>query len=84
MQNNAFELTGSVTLCPITTDASFAPLFRIAIEPSNRNGLRSPCCIMSDKVTTVPLSKLGVRVGSLEPEDIVRLNSALLLFLNLV
>jgi len=39
---------------------------------------------MADKITTVALSQLGVRVGSLEHEDLLRWNRALILFLNLV
>lgn len=84
VQNDLFELTGSVTLCGITTDPSAAPLLRIAIEPSDRNGLKSRCRIMADKVTTVPLTKLGVRIGRLDPGDLARLNRALILFLDLV
>ena len=38
---------------------------------------------MVDKITTVPKSKLGVRVGRLDDEDILRLNQAVLVFLGL-
>jgi mRNA interferase MazF len=38
---------------------------------------------MVDKVTTVQKSKLGVRIGRLDDEDILRLNQALLVFLGL-
>ncbi|MBV8472833.1 MAG: type II toxin-antitoxin system PemK/MazF family toxin, partial [Hyphomicrobiales bacterium] len=36
-----------------------------------------------DKITTVPKSKLGDRVGRLDDEDVVRLNRALVVFLGL-
>jgi mRNA interferase MazF len=74
MQSNDFAGMESVTICAFTTDDTEAPLFRIAFEPNERNGLREPCRLMVDKITTVPKSRLGVRVGRLDDEDIVKLN----------
>ena len=36
-----------------------------------------------DKITAVPKSKLGKRIGRLDDRDIVRLNQAILVFLGL-
>jgi mRNA interferase MazF len=38
---------------------------------------------MVDRITTVPKSKVGARVGRLDDEDILRLNQAFLVFLGL-
>jgi mRNA interferase MazF len=38
---------------------------------------------MVDKITTVSKSRIGDRVGGLDPEDVVRLNQAALVFLGL-
>ena len=38
---------------------------------------------MVDKVTTVPRSKLGERVGHLSDDDMIRLSRALVVFLGL-
>jgi mRNA interferase MazF len=38
---------------------------------------------MVDKITTVPKSKLGKRIGRFNDQDIVRLNQAILVFLGL-
>jgi mRNA interferase MazF len=38
---------------------------------------------MVDKITTVPNTKIGARVGRLDDEDILRLNQAVLVFLGL-
>jgi mRNA interferase MazF len=38
---------------------------------------------MVDKITTVPKSKVGTRIGRLGDEDILRLNRAVLVFLGL-
>lgn len=83
VQDDAFAATDSLTVCAFTTDATDAPLFRLPIEPNERNGLRAPCRLMVDKITTVSKSKIGRRVGRLDDEDIVRLNRAALVFLGL-
>ena len=69
--------------CAFTTDPTEAPLFRLPIEPNASNGLRTPCRLMVDKITTVPRSKIGPLIGRLDDEDVLRLNRAVLLFLGL-
>ena len=83
LQDDRFAATASVTLCAFTTDPTEAPIFRLAVEPNEHNGLRIPCRLMVDKITTVPKAKVGSRVGRLDDEDMVRLNRALLVFLGL-
>ena len=83
VQDDAFDATASITICALSTDAVNAPLFRLPIEPNFDNGLRSPCRLMVDKITTVPKSRLGKRIGRLGDEDVVRLNRATLVFLGL-
>ena len=83
VQDDSFAATASVTICAFTTDETNAPLFRLPVAPNERNGLRAPCRLMVDKVTTVPKSKIGKRVGRLDDEDVLRLNQALLVFLGL-
>ena len=83
MQDDAFDATDSITICSFTTDPTEAPLFRLAVEPNARNGLRSPSRLMVDKITTVPKSKIGERIGRLDDEDVVRLNQAVMVFLGL-
>ena len=83
VQDDSFDATDSITVCAFTTDATEAPLFRLAIEPNQRNGLRAACRLMVDKITTVPKTKIGTRVGRLNDEDVLRLNQAVLVFLGL-
>ncbi len=83
VQDDSFDATDSITVCAFTTDGTDAPLFRLAVVANERNGLRMPCRLMVDKVTTVPKSKVGAQVGRLDDEDILRLNQALLVFLGL-
>lgn len=83
LQDDRFDSTNSITICAFTTDPTEAPLFRLLVEPNQRNGLLSPCRVMADQITTVPKAKLGSRVGRLDEEDMVRLNRAILVFLGL-
>jgi mRNA interferase MazF len=83
VQDDSFDATDSLTICALTTDETEAPLFRLVVQPNDRNGLRLACRIMVDKITTVPKSKVGARAGRLDDEDILRLNQAMLVFLGL-
>ena len=83
VQSDRFETPDSITVCPFTTDPTDAPLLRLPVAPTSRNGLKEPSRIMVDKVTTVPKTKLGARIGRLSDEDMVRLNRAVLMFLGL-
>ena len=83
VQDDSFDATDSITVCAFTTDETDAPLFRLVVEPSDRNGLHSPCRMMVDKITTVPKFKVGERIGLLDDEDVVRLNQAVMVFLGL-
>ncbi len=68
----------SVTLCPLTSTLVDAPLVRLPVQPTARNGLKKPSQLMVDKLFTVPLSSLGkVVVGQLEPQLLIELDLAL-------
>jgi mRNA interferase MazF len=83
VQDDSFDATSSITICVFTTDPTEAPLFRLPVEPNAGNGLRAPCRLMVDKITAVPKSKIGARIGHLDDADILRLNQAVLVFLGL-
>jgi mRNA interferase MazF len=82
VQDDHFD-TDSITICPFTTDPTDAPLLRLEVEPSPGNGLRHACRLMVDKITTIPRSKLGERMGVLAAVDMIRLNRAIVVFLGL-
>src|SRR5438445_6007131 len=83
IQDDRFDATASITICAFTTDLTDAPLFRLPIEASEQNGLRTPCRLMVDKITTVRKSKIGSFLGRLDDENMVRLNRAIVVFLGL-
>jgi mRNA interferase MazF len=83
VQDDSFDATDSITVCAFTTDETEAPLFRLPVEPNDRNGLFATSRLMVDKITTVPKSKVGAQIGRLDDADIMRLNQAILVFLGL-
>jgi mRNA interferase MazF len=83
VQDDNFDATDSITICAVTTDETDAPLCRLRLQPTERNGLQATCRLMVDKITTVPKTKVGDRVGRLDDEDILKLNHAVLVFLGL-
>jgi mRNA interferase MazF len=83
VQDDRFDATASLTICAFTTDPTQAPLFRLAVEPDQLNGLDQPSSLMVDKLTTVPRSSLGDQIGRLGAQDLVRLDRAIVVFLGL-
>ena len=83
VQDDHFDATTSISICAFTSDPTDAPLLRLAVEPSETNGLRTTSRLMVDKITTIPKSKLRNRIGKLADSDIVRLNRAMTVFLGL-
>ncbi len=83
LQDDRFDATASVTVCPFATNPVEAPLLRLPVDSSEDNGLEQPSQLMVDKVTTVPRSSLGERLGKLRDEELVALNRSLIVFLGL-
>jgi len=83
VQDDRFDATASITVCPLTTNEVEAPLSRIAVEATAVTGIEQPSTIMVDKITTVPRANVSDRIGRLEGSDLVRLDRALLVFLGL-
>lgn len=84
IQDDRFDATASITVCAFTSSDVEAPLSRPLVEPSEANGLLTPSRLMVDKITTVPKTRLGRRIGALNSADRQRLDRAMLVFLGLV
>lgn len=59
VQDDRFDVTASVTVCPFTTTTVAAPLARVPIEATEANGLSESSRLMVDRVTTMPRENLG-------------------------
>lgn len=83
IQHDRFDTTYSVTVCPITTNPAEASDVRLPIDPTAQNGLQTASRLMIDKITTVPRSKVGRRVGRLSDDEMARIGRAVIVFLGL-
>ncbi len=84
IQSDLFSEHPSVTILPVTSELRNTPLCRIAVLPSETNGLLKPCEIMADKVQTVPREKIGDVFGHVADEDMLAVSRALAVFLGVV
>lgn len=83
VQDDRFDATASVAVCPLTTNPVEAPLTRIAVQATAATGIEHPSQIMVDKITTMPRENVRDQLGRLGDADLVRLDRALLVFLGL-
>ena len=78
VQTNALPAAhASVIVCQMTSELVDAPDFRVTIDPSEKNGLRTRSQIMADKPVTIRRERVGRRMGWLDEKDLARLNVAL-------
>jgi len=78
VQTDALPLGhASVVVCQMTSDGDDAPDFRVLVEPTPLNGLRTRSHVMADKPVTIRRSRIGRKIGHLSDSDIARLNVAL-------
>lgn len=84
VQNDSVNEThASVVVCPISSHLIDAPLFRLQIEPSSDNGLRSPSQIMVDKISAIKRERIRDRIGRVSDELLVQLNRSLAFWIGL-
>ena len=83
LQDDGFDATESVTVCPLTTHEADAPFVRLPMEPTPRSGLQFRSYMMVDKIITVPRRKVGKVIGRLSGAEQVELNRAVAAFLGL-
>ncbi len=81
IQDDRFDATDSVTVCPFTTTVVDAPLLRVAVPADEGNGLDKDSHLMVDKVTTVRRTNVQSIIGRLEATALVEFERRLLVFL---
>jgi mRNA interferase MazF len=83
IQDDVFELTDSVTVVPVTTSLTDAPLLRFRIAAGGLAGLTHDSDVMVDKLTTVRRSSVQLRIGRLTSQQMVELERLLMTFLGM-
>ena len=84
IQSDMFNETHpTLVVCLITSTLVDAPLFRLTVEPNDRNGLERRSQIMIDKLVSLRPTRIGKKIGSFEPDTMLRVNRSLALWLGL-
>lgn len=83
VQDDLFAASASVTVTPLTTSLTDAPLLRIRILAGELSGLDQDSDIMVDKLTTVRRANVQARVGRLSTDQLAEVERALMAFLGL-
>jgi mRNA interferase MazF len=84
VQSDRYEAMDSVTFLPMTSEVLPKQVFRITVAPTAENGLRESSQVMTDKCSTLPLTKIGSVFGRLGDFDLDRVDRALAAFLGFV
>ena len=85
VQSDLFNPThASVTVCPITSDCVDAPLFRLALPPGSRTGLRAVSQVMIDKIVSVPRAAISAEIGECDPRELEAVDDGMRRWLGLV
>ena len=83
IQSDEHQAIDSVIVCPLTSSVGVVARYRVTLEASIENGLEHRSAIMIDKTVAVSRSRLGQRIGRLQPTDMVRVHAALAAFLQI-
>jgi mRNA interferase MazF len=85
VRSDLFAALPSATICPLTTTLrEDVSLLRLTVEPDPTvNGLRERSQIVIDKITTVPLHKIGSIIGRADGALMVSVTRSLALYLGI-
>ena len=83
VQDDRFVANDSITTCPLTSDETDLPLFRVKLVPNRDNGLRRDSYIMTDKISTIPRVRMARRLGHVTAGEMASVERAILVFLGI-
>jgi mRNA interferase MazF len=81
LQSDLLIGTDSMIICPFTSHDNEEIPTRVKVAPNAENGLREPSDLMTEKITAVPRTKLGKRLGVVTIDDMERTEEAILMVL---
>ena len=84
LQSDLFNETHpTVVVCLMTSALRDTPLFRITMDPTPQNGLKSISQIQVDKVVSVLRGKIGETFGRIDDATLLKVNRALAVFVGI-
>jgi mRNA interferase MazF len=81
VQSDRLTQSESVIVCLMTSYDGPGLSARLPFSPTAENGLREDTILMADKIMAIAKSKLGKRLGVVTPEDMERVEEAMLIVL---
>lgn len=81
LRADRFANHSRVTLLPLTSELLDAAPLRVDLAPSGANGLRVPSQAMIDRITSVPVARVGLAIGRLEETELQAVDRAVLVWL---
>ena len=83
IQDDRFDGTDSVTVCPMTSVDRPLPLLSVPVAADDISGLDRSSWVMIDKITTVRRASVDTFVGRLSASQVVEVERLLLVFLGI-
>ena len=83
IQSDRFMETGTLTVLLVTATLVDAPIVRLMVQPTAKNGLQKSSQIMIDKAMTVRRDKCGPPFGRLEDDMMTSVTRSLAVFLGI-
>lgn len=77
IQSDWLDGTDSILVCLLTSTLRDAPLFRLTVEPSPANGLKTVSQVMVDKIMAVCRDQCGPVIGQFDDAAMLALNRLL-------
>jgi mRNA interferase MazF len=81
IQADLFAGHPSVTVLLLTGELHDAPLLRVTVQPTPKNGLQKASQVCVDKAATLPRATIGQRIGRLDDAALLGVSRRLALFL---
>jgi mRNA interferase MazF len=84
VQAQPYLKLASVVVCPLTSALLPDDLgLRVIVDPSAANGLLERSAVMIDKISAVPVQRLGAVIGQADDAALAEIDNALTIFLGL-
>ncbi len=83
VQDDRFDATASMVVCPLTSGDHPAPLTRVLVGADSVSGLDVPSWVMVDKISAVHRRNVTRRIGRLTARQLVEVERLMLVFLGL-
>lgn len=83
IQSDQFNEHATMTVLLVSSSVVEAPLLRVTVHPSDKNGLQKPSQVMVDKAMTVRRDKLGQVFGTASDETMLEVGRCLAVFLGI-